>query len=156
MLHGLAAVNEFRGRYHRSEALLTEVLLLGDEDMAVHAHELLACSTFHQGRGRPVGPLRRADPRPLRPGPRRRLPGPYGEHPAVSCHDWAALSLWFLGRSDSALAHATQAHELATVHPYSLASAQGSWPTCTSTGASRPRRCAGPACARLPPTSMAS
>jgi predicted ATPase len=42
----------------------------------------------------------------------------------VSCHDWAALSLWFLGRPDSALAHATQAHELATVHPYSLASAQ--------------------------------
>ena len=42
----------------------------------------------------------------------------------MSCHDWAALPLWFLGRPDSALAHATQAHELATVHPYSLASAQ--------------------------------
>ena len=26
VLHGLAAVNEFRGRYHRSEALLTQIL----------------------------------------------------------------------------------------------------------------------------------
>jgi DNA-binding winged helix-turn-helix (wHTH) protein/predicted ATPase len=124
VLHGLAAVNEFRGIYHRSEALLTEVLLLGDEDIAVHAHELLACSTFHQGAA--ARSVRYATQGLTLYDPDRdnAYLAPYGEHPAVACHDWAALSLWFLGRPDSALAHAEQAHALATVHPYSLASAQ--------------------------------
>jgi DNA-binding winged helix-turn-helix (wHTH) protein/tetratricopeptide (TPR) repeat protein len=124
VLHGLAAVNEFRGRYHRSEALLTEVLVLGDEDMAVHAHELLACSTFHQGAA--ARSVRYATQGLALYDPDRddAYLAPYGEHPAVSCHDWAALALWFLGRPDSALAHAREAHALATVHPYSLASAQ--------------------------------
>jgi DNA-binding winged helix-turn-helix (wHTH) protein/predicted ATPase len=124
VLHGLAAVNEFRGRYHRSEALLTEVLLLGDEDMAVHAHELLACSTFHQGAAARSVRYAEQGLALYDPGRDDAYLAPHGEHPAVSCHDWAALSLWFLGRPDSALAHATQAHDLATVHPYSLASAQ--------------------------------
>ncbi|HEX2375510.1 MAG TPA: AAA family ATPase [Actinomycetota bacterium] len=124
VLHGLAAVNEFRGRYHRSEALLAEVLVLGDEHMAVHAHELLACSTFHQGA--PARAVRYAEQGlALYDEDRDHAHlAPYGEHPAVSCHDWAALALWFLGRPDSALAHAGQAHALATVHPYSLASAE--------------------------------
>jgi DNA-binding winged helix-turn-helix (wHTH) protein/tetratricopeptide (TPR) repeat protein len=127
-LHGLAAVAEFRGRYHRSEALLTRILGLGVGELAVEAHELLACSTFHQGAAaRAVGYAERGlalfgeggghtvDPTYL---------APYGEHPAVCCHYWAALALWFLGRPDSALAHGEQARALATAHPYSLASAE--------------------------------
>ena len=126
-LHGLAAVAEFRGRYHRSEALLTRILGLGVGELAVEAHELLACSTFHQGAAaRAVGYAERGlalfdeggdtvDPTYL---------APYGEHPAVSCHYWAALALWFLGRPDSALAHGEQARALAAAHPYSLASAE--------------------------------
>jgi tetratricopeptide (TPR) repeat protein len=127
-LHGLAAVAEFRGRYHRSEALLTRVLGLGVGELAVEAHELLACSTFHQGAAaRAVGYAERGlalfgeggghtvDPTNL---------APYGEHPAVCCHYWAALALWFLGRPDSALAHGEQARALAAAHPYSLASAE--------------------------------
>ena len=127
-LHGLAAVAEFRGRYHRSEALLTRILGLGVGELAVEAHELLACSTFHQGAAaRAVGYAERGlalydeggdhtvDPTYL---------APYGEHPAVSCHYWAALALWFLGRPDSALAHGEQARALAATHPYSLASAE--------------------------------
>jgi tetratricopeptide (TPR) repeat protein len=50
VLHGLAAVNEFRGRYHVSEEILKQLLGAGDSPLAVEAHELLACSTFHQGR----------------------------------------------------------------------------------------------------------
>jgi tetratricopeptide (TPR) repeat protein len=127
-LHGLAAVAEFRGRYHRSEALLTRILGLGVGELAVEAHELLACSTFHQGAAaRAVGYAERGlalfdeggdhtvDPTYL---------APYGEHPAVCCHYWAALALWFLGRPDSALAHGEQARALAAAHPYSLASAE--------------------------------
>ena len=127
-LHGLAAVAEFRGRYHRSEALLTRILGLGVGELAVEAHELLACSTFHQGAAaRAVGYAEQGlalfdeggdhtvDPTYL---------APYGEHPAVCCHYWAALALWFLGRPDSALAHGEQARALAAAHPYSLASAE--------------------------------
>jgi hypothetical protein len=124
LLHGLAAVNEFRGRYHVSEALLTEVLRIGDDELAVRAHELLACSTFHQGAAaRSVGHAEQG----LRLYDEERdssYLAPYGEHPAVSCHDWAALALWFFGRPDSALTHARQARDLAETHPYSLASAE--------------------------------
>jgi tetratricopeptide (TPR) repeat protein len=125
VLHGLAAVNEFRGRYHRSEALLTQILHIGVAELAVEAYELLACSTFHQGAAaRAVGYAERGlalfddegvDPTYL---------APFGEHPAVACHNWAGLALWFLGRPDSALDHAEQARALAVAHPYSLASAE--------------------------------
>jgi DNA-binding winged helix-turn-helix (wHTH) protein/predicted ATPase len=124
VLHGLAAVHEFRGRYHLSDALLREVLQIGDDEVAVHAHELLACSTFHQGAA--ASAVRYAE-RGLALYDEERdssYLAPYGEHPAVSCHDWAALALWFLGRPDSALAHADQARALAAAHPYSLASAE--------------------------------
>jgi tetratricopeptide (TPR) repeat protein len=124
VLHGLAAVAEFRGRYHRSEALLERILRLGIDDLAVEAHELMACSTFHQGAvARAVGYAERglalwdeaADDTYL---------APFGEHPAVSCHYWAALALWFLGRPDRALDHGEGAWALAASHPYSLASAE--------------------------------
>jgi DNA-binding winged helix-turn-helix (wHTH) protein/predicted ATPase len=124
VLHGLAAVNEFRGRYHVSEALLEQILRLDDAELVVEAHELLACSTFHQGAAaRAVGYAQRGLAL-YDEGRLYRYLAPYGEHPAVSCHDWAALALWFLGRPDSALDHAEQARALALQHPYSLASAE--------------------------------
>jgi DNA-binding winged helix-turn-helix (wHTH) protein/predicted ATPase len=126
VLHGLAAVAELRGRYHRSEALLTRVLDLDVAELAVEAHELLACSTFHQGAvARAVGYAERGLALYERgdAGDEAYL-APYGEHPAVCCHYWAALALWFLGCPDSALAHGEQARSLATAHPYSLASAE--------------------------------
>ena len=124
VLHGLAAVNEFRGRYHRSEALLTQILHLGVSELAVEAYELLACSTFHQGAAaRAVGYAERglsiADE-----GADLTYLAPFGEHPAVSCHAWAALALWFLGRPDRSLDHGELARSLAVAHPYSLASAE--------------------------------
>jgi predicted ATPase len=124
VLHGLAAVAEFRARYHRSEALLVRVLELGDGELAVEAHELLACSTFHQGAvARAVGYAERGLALYARGGDATYL-APYGEHPGVCCHYWAALALWFLGHPDRALAHAHQARDLAAVHSYSLASAE--------------------------------
>ncbi|HEX3213810.1 MAG TPA: hypothetical protein VH016_14670, partial [Actinomycetota bacterium] len=124
VLHGLAAVNEFRGRYHRSEALLTQILHLGVSELAVEAYELLACSTFHQGAAaRAVGYAERglsiADE-----GADLTYLAPFGEHPAVSCHAWASLALWFLGRPDRSLDHGELARDLAVAHPYSLASAE--------------------------------
>jgi DNA-binding winged helix-turn-helix (wHTH) protein/predicted ATPase len=124
-LHGLAAVNEFRGRYHRSEALLTQILHLGVSELAVEALELLACSTFHQGAAaRAVGYAERGLALYDDAGVDPTYLAPFGEHPAVSCHDWAALALWFLGHPASALDHAEQARALAVAHPYSLASAE--------------------------------
>jgi DNA-binding winged helix-turn-helix (wHTH) protein/tetratricopeptide (TPR) repeat protein len=124
VLHGLAAVAEFRARYHRSEDLLTRILELGISDLALEAHELLACSTFHQGAAaRAFGYAKRGLAIYDEADDHTYL-APYGEHPAVSCHDWAALALWFLGRPDSALDHAEQARALATTHSYSLASAE--------------------------------
>ncbi|HET8943589.1 MAG TPA: hypothetical protein VFO59_02300, partial [Dehalococcoidia bacterium] len=50
----------------------------------------------------------------------------YGDHPGVACHDWAALSLWFLGHPDEALARAREAMTLAEdpYNFYSLANAR--------------------------------
>jgi DNA-binding winged helix-turn-helix (wHTH) protein len=124
VLHGLAAVAEFRGRYHRSEALLERILRLGIGDLAVEAHELLACSTFHQGAAaRAAGYAEQGLALYDEDGDHTYLAA-FGEHPAVCCHYWAALALWFLGRPDSALDHGEQARALATSHPYSLASAE--------------------------------
>jgi predicted ATPase len=124
VLHGLAAVNEFRARYHRSEALLTQILHLGVSELAVEALELLACSTFHQGAAaRAVGYAERGLAL-YDEGADHSYLAPFGEHPAVACHAWAALALWFLGRPDRALDHAEQARALAVAHPYSLASAE--------------------------------
>ena len=125
VLHGLAAVHEFRARYHRSEALLVRILQLGDGELAVEAHELLACSTFHQGAvARAVGYAERGLALYDEGVGDDTYLAPYGEHPGVCCHYWAALAMWFQGRPDRSLAHAHQARDLAAVHSYSLASAE--------------------------------
>jgi DNA-binding winged helix-turn-helix (wHTH) protein/tetratricopeptide (TPR) repeat protein len=124
VLHGLAAVNEMRGRYHRSQELLEELLRIGGAGVVVEAHELLACSTFHQGAVvRSIGHAEQGLAL-YEAGRDIWYLAPYGEHPAVSCHDWAALARWFLGRPDGALAHAEQALAMAREYPYSLASAE--------------------------------
>ena len=124
VLHGLAAVNEFRGRYHRSEALLTQILHLGVSELAVEAYELLACSTFHQGAAaRAVGYAERGLPSPTRAPTSPTWPRSGSTRPSPATA-WAALALWFLGRPDSSLDHGEQARALAVAHPYSLASAE--------------------------------
>jgi DNA-binding winged helix-turn-helix (wHTH) protein/tetratricopeptide (TPR) repeat protein len=124
VLHGLAAVNEFRGRYHVSEQILEQLLGAGGSPLAVEAHELLACSTFHQGKAATAVGYAEAGLALYDEDLDSGYLAPWGEHPAVACHDWAALALWFLGRPDRAMAHAERALGLAREHPYSLATAE--------------------------------
>jgi adenylate cyclase len=93
-------------------------------ELQVEAHELLACSLFHQGAFRQS--VEHAD-RALalcRPEEHSALLALHGENAAVGSNDWAALSLWFLGYPDQALARAEHALALAERSIYSLATAR--------------------------------
>ncbi len=127
---GLAAMHEFRGNYRQSQELLEERLRLPSQSpnggSRLESHLLLACSLFHQGIF--TGAIEHAE-RGLEiynPEHHLALLAGFGENPAVACHAWAALSLWFLGYTDQALERATRALVLASepFHLYSLAHAQ--------------------------------
>lgn len=107
----LATMYELRGDFARSEALMRAALGPDPEDS--ESCELLACSLFHQGRFRESLTFAEqgleADG-----GPETwRLSAFYGENPRVSCLHWLALSLWFVGRDEEALRHASKAIRLA-------------------------------------------
>ncbi len=117
MLYNQATVHEIRGDYRTSEQLLEELLALpgsrGDDHLLLDSYELLACSLFHQGAFEPA--LDHADEGlgtydGIYTNP---LTAAFGQHTAVSCHTWAALSLWFLGRPEQAVARAREAIVLA-------------------------------------------
>src|SRR5215208_7112914 len=82
----------------------------------LESSELLACNLFHQGSF--ARALEYAD-RGVQlfeggePGGYSTFPATLGDNAGVSCHDWAGLALWFLGRPDSGLARAAHALELA-------------------------------------------
>jgi predicted ATPase/DNA-binding SARP family transcriptional activator len=97
-------------------------------EAGVEGAELLACALFHQGAftraleqaDRGVGDG--AEPQ----GHYSSFPATFGDNAAVACHDWAALSLWFLGRAAESLRRARRALEL-TEEParaYSAATAR--------------------------------
>jgi predicted ATPase len=107
LLYELASLHEFRGDYPGSEALLDEALRVEgagrDSVRLLEAHELMACSLFHQGSF--TAAVDQAD-RGLalhEPGQRHPAAAFHGEDPAVSCNDWAGLALWCLGHADQAL-----------------------------------------------------
>lgn len=124
VLYGLATVHELRGRYQQSEALLEQQLAAHAPDLEIETFELLACSTFHQGsfdkavtyasRGLDLYDHDMHSIHLAR----------YGEHPGVSCHAWAALALWFLGRPSESRDHLGAALELGTDHAYALTTAR--------------------------------
>ena len=102
----------------------------GNAEHELESAELLACNLFHQGSF--ARALEYAD-RGVElfesggaPGGYTTFPATLGDNAGVSCHDWAGLALWFLGRPDSALARATHALELARdpSRAYSLATAR--------------------------------
>jgi DNA-binding SARP family transcriptional activator/predicted ATPase len=113
----LATLYETRGEYDRSEQLLEDILTLPNGSSRpgnlVDSHEVLACSLFHQGsfersletaeQGLAIYDGIYANP----------LTATYGDNSGVSCHLWAALSLWFLGLADQAAARARMAVALA-------------------------------------------
>ena len=123
-LHGLAAVHEFRGRYHESEPLLERIHQLGDTGLVAEADELLACTTFHQGAfATSIAHAGNGLARHEREEDYGLYLAPFGEHSLVACHGWAARAEWFAGRPGRALDHADRGVEIAARHPYSLSAA---------------------------------
>ena len=114
-LYGLATLYELRGDYARTQALLLRRTLLGRPDRAarVEGEELMACSTFHQGRFAAAIEHAEQGLAFYEPRDHRALTAFLGENPAVSCHGWAARSLWFQGFPDRARDRAHAAIELA-------------------------------------------
>jgi hypothetical protein len=156
VLHGLAAVNEFRGRYHVSEELLAEVLRIGDAELVVEAHELLACSTFHQGAAaRAVGYAERA----LRCTARAPSTGtwrPTGSTPpsvATTGRRWRCGSS---GVPTAPCATPSRRGRWPRRTPTAWPAPRSSWPTYTSTAASHRRPSGGPSRPARPRSGTAS
>src|SRR5690606_12219524 len=127
VLYGLATLHEYRAEYERSQVLMERRLRLRDQLPAVRveAHELLACSSFHQGGfeaalGHVDAALASYDARE-----HIGLMALYGENPAVSSRHWAAHAQWFLGYPDRALRTIEEALAVASdlAHSFSLSHA---------------------------------
>ena len=116
VLLALATLYELRGEFSRAHEMAEECLRLAPSGSAEHeleSSELLACNLFHQGsfaralelaeRGVELFESGEA------PGAYTTFPATLGDNAGVSCHDWAGLALWFLGRPDSALERASHA-----------------------------------------------
>lgn len=129
VLYGLATWHEYRAEYETSQALMERRLRLRERQPAavrVEAHELLACSSFHQGGfeaalGHVEEALASYDARE-----HIGLMALYGENPAVSSRHWAAHAQWFLGYPDRALRTIEEALAVAAdlAHSFSLSHAQ--------------------------------
>jgi predicted ATPase len=92
----------------------------------MESRHLLACSTFHQGA---FAECARHAERGLSlydPEQHLALTATLGANPGVSCGNWLALALWFLGYPDQSLARTEAALRLAAdaAHGFSLAHAQ--------------------------------
>ncbi|HET8757996.1 MAG TPA: AAA family ATPase [Solirubrobacteraceae bacterium] len=108
----LATLYEVRGR--PTPALAT-VAGEGGAAEGVQGAELLACALFHQGAF--TRALEQADHGVASAdadagGHYDTFPATFGDNATVACHDWAALSLWFLGRPAESLARARHALSL--------------------------------------------
>jgi DNA-binding SARP family transcriptional activator/predicted ATPase len=131
-LFRLGTLYEVRGEYERSEALLEPTLALsgpkGTKGLLTEAHELAACTLFHQGvfdraLDHADHGLAAYDGEHFNP-----VTAAYGENAGAACHSWAALSLWFLGYPDVARRRAGEAVAMAEDarrrHGYASALAQ--------------------------------
>jgi DNA-binding winged helix-turn-helix (wHTH) protein/tetratricopeptide (TPR) repeat protein len=127
MLYGLATLHEYRAEYDRSHQLMEERLRLGaaGAPARVEAHELLACSSFHQGNFREALDHTDSVLADYDPDQHLALMALHGENPAVSTRHWAALAQWFLGYPDRALRTMEEALTLAAdrSHSFSLSHA---------------------------------
>lgn len=129
VLYGLATLHEYRAEYGRSQELTEQRLQLEAASPTtatqVEAHELLACSSFHQGGFEQALHHAEAAVAAYHPAEHLALMALHGENPAVSSRHWAAHALWFLGYPERALAMIRQALELAgdLAHSFSLSHA---------------------------------
>jgi predicted ATPase len=131
VLYGMATMHEYRGEYQHSQMLMEERLLRQhhpeNPKRLVQAHELLACSLFHQGAL--ADALEHADRALIHYDPARHRSdaSPYAEDLGVGCHVWAAQTLWLLGYPDQAVRRTQSAIELSEQlgHRFSLTTALG-------------------------------
>jgi DNA-binding winged helix-turn-helix (wHTH) protein/tetratricopeptide (TPR) repeat protein len=129
VLYGLATLHEYRAEYGRSQELTEQRLQLHiakpTSATQVEAHELLACSSFHQGIFEEALQHAETAVAVYDPAEHLALMALHGENPGVSSRHWAAHALWFLGYPDRALAMIGQALELAgdLAHSFSLSHA---------------------------------
>jgi DNA-binding SARP family transcriptional activator len=133
VLLALATLYELRGEFTRAQDMAQECQRLapsGQDDHALESTELLACNLFHQGSFARALEFANRGVELFEAGGSvgsyTTFPATLGDNAGVSCHDWAGLALWFLGRPDSALSRATHALELARdpSRAYSLATAR--------------------------------
>ncbi len=121
VLLALATLCEVRGEIRRADELTRECLRRAPvEDRTTHleSNELLACSLFHQGAflralEHAEAGLELFSAGDGEAGHYATFPATFGDNAGVSCHDWAGLALWFLGRPDEALQRARLALDLA-------------------------------------------
>jgi DNA-binding SARP family transcriptional activator/predicted ATPase len=121
VLLALATLYEVRGDYETAAEVVEESRRLTPaDDVSRHlqSQELLACSLFHQGSF--ARALEHADGGAAlfaagdpAAGGYDTFPATMGDNAGVSCHDWAALATWYLGRPDDALERARRALALA-------------------------------------------
>jgi DNA-binding SARP family transcriptional activator/pimeloyl-ACP methyl ester carboxylesterase/predicted ATPase/type II secretory pathway predicted ATPase ExeA len=131
VLLSLATLYEVRGEVARARELAEERLRLVPDatpQRELESNELLACSLLHQGLF--TRALEQAELgielSSTVDGHYDTFPGTLGDNAAVSCHNWAALALWYLGRPDEALRRAQAAVRMAQdpSRRYSLPTAQ--------------------------------
>jgi len=101
-----------------------QVVDTSPESLLVESHTLLACSLFHQGAfDKSVEHAKHAVTL-YQAGGSYPFMAASGADPAIGAEDWAALSLWFLGYPDRALAKAQEMLRRAQNHVFTLALAQ--------------------------------
>src|SRR5262249_43762153 len=117
-----------RADYRQSQLLLEESLFQGAANgpvsLLVESHTLLACSLFHQGAFDQSVEHAKQAVTLYRPGGSYPFLAASGADPAIGADDWAALSLWFLGYPDRALAKAQDVLRRAEDHVFTLALAR--------------------------------
>lgn len=128
VVFGLAVMLEIRGQYPKARQLMESYIFEQEScrEFPLEARDLLACSRFHQGSFRDALEHGERGARAYSPDHHSVISATLGEDPGIDCHTWAALSLWFLGYPDRALAKGQLAVSLARdpSRTYSLANAQ--------------------------------
>jgi DNA-binding winged helix-turn-helix (wHTH) protein/tetratricopeptide (TPR) repeat protein len=127
IIFGFAVMLELRGEYRKAQELMEKYLpqqeLRGG--YMLEGLDLLACSRFHQGAFADALKHGERGAKAYCPQTHSLLSGSFGENPGIDCNAWMALSLWFLGHPDEALARAQHAVALAedNAHAYGRATA---------------------------------
>lgn len=128
IVFGLAVMLEIRGQYPKAQQLMERHLAVQERcsGFPPEARDLLACSRFHQGYFEDALDHGEKGAQAYSPDHHSVISAALGEDPGIDCHTWAALSLWFLGYPDRALAEGRLAVSLANdpSRLYSLANAQ--------------------------------